>query len=201
MALAKDIMTDEVVTVKGSATVAEAVLLMKYKGMHSLVVERCTPDDAYGIVTSADVANKIAAHGKDPKITKVYEIMTKPCLVVSPDLAVEYVAQLFSWFGIDHAPVVQGDLLGVISHTDILFKGNLVENPRVPLLQRALEEAVAKARATSATEGPNAQASKEAWEEANAIEAELAFLQGIFPEKNAAELFGNAVPTEEPAIL
>ena len=201
MAIVKDIMTEEVITVKGSATVAEAVLLMKYEGVHSLVIERCTPDDAYGIVTSADIANKIAARGRDPKITNVSEIMTKPCLVVSPDLAIEYVAQLFSWFGIDHAPVVEGDLLGVISHTDILFKGNMVENPRVPLLQKALEKAIARARAASAAEGPNAKASCEAWEEANEIEAELAFIQGIFPEKSAAELFGDKTPTEEPAVL
>jgi CBS domain-containing protein len=36
---AEDIMTREVVTIYGSAIVADAVKLMKYKGLRSLVVE------------------------------------------------------------------------------------------------------------------------------------------------------------------
>jgi CBS domain-containing protein len=200
MATAKDIMTDEVAVVKGSATVAEAVLLMKFKRLHSLIVDRRSPDDAYGIVTSADVANKVVAFGKDPKTVKVYEIMTKPCLVVNPDLAVEYVARLFANFGIDRAPVIQGELLGIISESDILLKGDFLENPRVPLLQKALRGAVAKARAASAADGPDIEATKAAWEEVNEIEAELAFIQDVVPEKAAADLYGDALAAKEPAL-
>ena len=39
MMKAEDIMTTEVVTIRGSATVAEAVDSMKYKGLRSLIVE------------------------------------------------------------------------------------------------------------------------------------------------------------------
>ncbi|MGK7892171.1 MAG: CBS domain-containing protein, partial [Xenococcus sp. (in: cyanobacteria)] len=35
----KDIMTTEVITISGSATVAEAVKLMKDKGLRALIVE------------------------------------------------------------------------------------------------------------------------------------------------------------------
>ncbi len=38
MLRAKDIMTKEVVTISGSATVAEAVKLMKDKGLRALIV-------------------------------------------------------------------------------------------------------------------------------------------------------------------
>jgi CBS domain-containing protein len=40
MPKAKYIMTTDVVTIQGTATVAEAVALMKQKGVRSLIVER-----------------------------------------------------------------------------------------------------------------------------------------------------------------
>jgi CBS domain-containing protein len=46
MTKAVDIMTTEVATISGSTTVAEAVKLMKLQGLHSLVVERRTDEDA-----------------------------------------------------------------------------------------------------------------------------------------------------------
>jgi CBS domain-containing protein len=196
MATAKDIMTDDVATIKGSATVAEAVQLMKFKQLHSLIVERRSPEDAYGIVTDTDIVNKVVAYGKDPKTAKVYEIMTKPCLVINPDLGVEYVARLFAHFGIDRAPVIQNDLLGIISDTDILLKGDFIDNPRVPLLQKALQAEVAHARAISAAKGPYSAAGKAAWEAVAELEAELAFCQGSTPAQTAVE----EAPQAEPAL-
>ncbi len=196
MATAKDIMTDEVATIKGSATVAEAVQLMKFKQLHSLIVERRGSDDAYGIVTNTDIVNKVVAYGKDPTAVKVSEIMTKPCLVINPDLSIEYVARLFAHFGIDRAPVIQNELLGIISDTDILFKGDFIDNPRVPLLQKALQAEVAHARAISAAKGPYSKAGKAAWEAVAELEAELAFCQGKAPDQTAVEI----EPQAEPAL-
>lgn len=61
---------------------------------------------------------------------KVYEVMTKPCIVVNPDLGVEYVARLFANSGIRRAPVVKDHLLGIISIGDILKKSDFVEKPK-----------------------------------------------------------------------
>ncbi len=56
MMKAEDIMTKDVVTIRGSATVAEAVGLMKEKGLRALVVNRRYDNDAYGIiVTETDI--------------------------------------------------------------------------------------------------------------------------------------------------
>jgi CBS domain-containing protein len=189
MTKAKDVMTEDVATIKGSATVADAVKLMKFKGLHSLIVERRTDDDAYGIVTDLDIANKVVAFGKDPQHVKVYEVMVKPCVVINPDLAIEYVARLFSLTGIDRAPVIQGELLGILSVTDILQKGDFLENPRVPLLEKALQEAIALARAEAATNA-NSDAAKAAWDEVADIEAELAFCKGEAPAQTAYAQFG-----------
>ncbi|MGK7938284.1 MAG: CBS domain-containing protein [Xenococcaceae cyanobacterium] len=130
MMRAEEIMTKDVVTISGSATIAEAVKIMKDKGLRALIVDRRSDSDPYGIVTETDIVYKVAAFGHDPKKMRVYEIMTKPCVIVNPDLGVEYVARLFSSTRIRRAPVVKGELLGVISISDILNKSDFVEKPK-----------------------------------------------------------------------
>ncbi|NES82840.1 MAG: CBS domain-containing protein, partial [Moorea sp. SIO2B7] len=130
MMKAEEIMTKDVVTIRGSATVAEAVKLMKEKGLRSLIVEVRNENDPYGIVTETDIVYKVAAYGHDPKKMRVYEIMTKPCIVVNPELGAEYVARLFANTGIRRAPVIKGKLLGIISISDILKKSDFVEKPK-----------------------------------------------------------------------
>ncbi|MBE9043081.1 CBS domain-containing protein [Pleurocapsales cyanobacterium LEGE 10410] len=130
MMQAQEIMTKDVVTISGSATIAEAVKLMKDKGLRALIVERRSDSDPYGIVTETDIVYKVAAFGHDPKKMRVYEIMTKPCVIINPDLGVEYVARLFANTRIRRAPVVKGKLLGVISISDILNKSDFVEKPK-----------------------------------------------------------------------
>jgi FOG: CBS domain len=64
----------------------------------------------------------VIAYGKDPSTVQVHEIMTKPVITVNPDLAVEYVARLFVNTGIRRAPVIQGEILGIVSVSDIIRK-------------------------------------------------------------------------------
>ena len=127
---AAQIMTKDVVTIRGFASVADAVALMKEKGLRALVVEPRHDADPYGMVTETDIIYKVAAFGHDPKKMHVYEIMTKPCVVVNPELGVEYVARLFAQTKIRRAPVIKDGLLGVISITDILRKSDFVEKPK-----------------------------------------------------------------------
>ncbi len=130
MMRAEDIMTRNVVTISGSATIAEAVKLMKDKGLRALIVEPRNERDPYGMVTETDIVYKVAAYGHDPKTMRVFEIMTKPCITVNPDLGVEYVARLFANTKIRRAPVVKGELLGIISISDIMHKSDFVEKPK-----------------------------------------------------------------------
>ncbi|MEO0928593.1 MAG: CBS domain-containing protein [Cyanobacteria bacterium J06643_13] len=130
MMQAQEIMTKNVLTISGSATVAEAVEIMKEKSLRALIVDRRSDSDPYGIITETDIVYKVAAFGHDPKKMRVYEIMTKPCIIVNPDLGVEYAARLFANTRIRRAPVVKGELLGVISISDILNKSDFVEKPK-----------------------------------------------------------------------
>ncbi|MBH8553952.1 CBS domain-containing protein [Nostocaceae cyanobacterium CENA357] len=174
MMKAEDIMTTDVVTIRGSATVAEAVGLMKEKGLRALVVDRRSDDDAYGIVTETDVVYKVTAYGKDAKQIRVYEIMSKPCIVVNPELGVEYVARLFANTGIHRAPVIHGKLLGIISITDILTKSNFVEAPKVLVLEERIDKAIAEARAVCTENGAYSKACAVAWDEVEELQAEAA---------------------------
>ncbi len=195
MLKASDIMTTDVATIRGSATVAEAVKLMKFKQLRALVVETRTTQDAYGIVTHTDIITKVVAYGKDPAQMRVFEIMTKPCIVVNPDLGVEYVARLFANTGLRIAPVIQGELLGIVSETDILYKADFVENPKVPLLQRELQRAIEEAKEISAAKGAAAAVSLKAWELVDDLEAEAAYQEGVpFAEKTAFQLFCDQHP-------
>jgi len=123
MLKARDIMTTEVVTVDGAATVAEAVRLMKEKGVRALIVERRSNDDAYGIVTQRDIIYSVMAERKDPTKVKIHEVMTKPLVVVNPDLDAVYVARLMAQKGLSRAPVIyEQKLQGVVSVTDLITK-------------------------------------------------------------------------------
>lgn len=123
MLKAKEIMSTNVVTIHESAWIAEAIALMKEHNVHALIVEPKDEDDAYGIISEADIAYKVIGFGRDPKALSVRDVMTKPCVVVNPDLGVEYVARLFANTHLHKAPVIQEELLGVISVTDILHRG------------------------------------------------------------------------------
>jgi CBS domain-containing protein len=171
---ARDIMTTDVVTISGSATVAEAVKIMKDKKLRALVVDRRSNNDPYGIVTETDIVYKIAAYGHDPKKMRVYEIMTKPCVVVNPDLGVEYIARLFANTRIRRAPVIEGKLLGIVSVTDILKKGDIVEKPKPLYIEDRLEAARDEARSICAAQGDTSPDCAAAWDVVEELQAALA---------------------------
>lgn len=119
-ATAREVITTHVEYVDGTATVAEAIRLMREKHVSSLLVNRRSREDAWGIVTRKDVVNKIVDPGKDPNEMKVFEIMSKPLVTVSPGLALKYCARLFNSTGIRRAPVFDGrQIIGILSNTDI----------------------------------------------------------------------------------
>jgi CBS domain-containing protein len=186
---AKDIMTQDVALIRGSATIDEAVRLMRLRQVRSLVVETRNDEDAYGIITEADIAYKVVAFGKDTKQVRVYEVMTKPCIVVNPDLGIEYVARLFAQTGILQAPVIQGELLGIISVGDIVHKADFLDNPKLTYLEQKLKQVISDARSVAAQFGSRSKESNEAWDLVDELEAEFAFQSGKFPEKTARELF------------
>ena len=140
MATVADIMTAEVVTIRSAARVTQAITLMQQRGVTALIVEKINNSDAYGIVTAGDIVGKVIAFGRDPSRLRVYEVMSKPCLVLNPHLGIEHAARLLSQNHFHSAPVVQGKLLGILSITDILQRSSKIEKPQVLVLANKIQQ-------------------------------------------------------------
>jgi CBS domain-containing protein len=161
---ASDIMTKDVVTIPSSATVAEAIQLMRERAYRSLIVDRDDEQDAYGIITETDITYKVTVLGKNPQQIRVSEVMTKPCIVVNPNLSIENVAKLFANNRLLTAPVIQGQLLGIISISDILPKSTMLEQLHEALSDPKLQELVQPIRTVHQEEGSHSKTYTAVWD-------------------------------------
>jgi len=194
MLKASDIMTKDVATIRSSATVAEAVRLLKARDWKALIVERRHEQDAYGIITESDIVYQVIAYGKDPSKVRVYEIMTKPCIVVNPDLGLEYVARLFADHNLQRAPVIQGELVGIISLADILANSKFLEQPHTILLEQQLQDEIKKARVVCAQKGIHSEECAAAWDVIEELQAEIAHQRSQKVMKTAFEEYCDEYP-------
>jgi CBS domain-containing protein len=188
------IMTKDVIAIRGSARVTEAVKLMKEKGIHTLIVDRQHTEDAYGIVTDTDIMEKVVAFGKDAQKIRVYEIMTKPCIVVNPDLSVEYAARLFTNTNIRSAPVIKDELLGIVTATDIINKGDFIEQPKEVEFENKIKTAVEEARRVCSEKGHSSPECATAWDIVEELQAEAAHQRARKPKKTALEEYLEEFP-------
>jgi CBS domain-containing protein len=194
MLRAVDIMTKDVATIRSAATVAEAVSLMRARDWKALIVDRRHEQDAYGMITESDIVYKVIAYGKDPFKVRVYEVMTKPCVVVNPDLGLEYIARLFANFNIQRAPVIQNELLGIISLADILANSHFLEQPRSVLLEQELQDEIKKARAVCSLKGIRSEECAAAWDVVEELQAEIAHQKAEKLVKTAFEEYCDEFP-------
>lgn len=107
-------MSTPVETIAQDATVMEAAQRMHEKEISALMV-RTTPQS---IVSSTDVLRAVA-EGRDVTALRVADVMTTDVETATPDLYMEEVAAMMTTYGIKHLPVVDDDLVGMISSTDI----------------------------------------------------------------------------------
>ncbi|MBD2437975.1 CBS domain-containing protein [Nostoc sp. FACHB-110] len=189
MLKAADVMTKDVATIRSSATVAEAVELMRARDWRALIVDRRHAQDAYGIISESDIVYKVIAYGKDPHKTRVYEVMTKPCIAINPDLGLEYVARLFAQHHLHRAPVIQGELVGIISLTDILALSDFIEQPQSLLLEQQLQAEIKKARAVCSEKGVHSEECAAAWDAVDEMQSEIAHQTAEIIDRTAFDDF------------
>lgn len=118
--LVKDVMKTHVVTIKPHASLKEAMQLMKKHHLKSLVVEKCSPSDAYGIVTNSQVLQTILVEEGDIELLNVFDVYTKPAFSVSAEIDVKYAAKMMLELNIKRVVVTDNnELKGVLSVTDL----------------------------------------------------------------------------------
>lgn len=123
---AREIMDPKMVFIDGLATAKEAVDTMRQEKVDSLIVNKRTDKDAYGIVRINDLINGVIIPDRTSMEVNVYEIMVKPVLTIPADMDVRFVASLFMRLNLWEAPVEErGELLGMISLSTIILKNAL----------------------------------------------------------------------------
>lgn len=189
-----DIMTPEVVTIRNSATVAKAAKLMRQREVKALIVEKSYELDAYGILSVQDIVGKIIAFGYDPSNKRVFEIMNKPCIALNPDLGIEYAARLLTQASLHSAPVIQSELLGILSVSDILEHSNAIEQPQERELARRIQTLSDNAYRVCRENGPGSLVCANAWTQVDALQAEFSYQRSRPLEKTASQTFWGEYP-------
>ena len=117
----RDWMSSPVIVVDPDSSVKYALTLMRRRKIHSVVVATSEKNPEYGIVTSTDIRDKIAAAGRNPAETTVSEIMSGPIITGNPDWTLMECSKVMQEHHIHHLPIADesGALIGLISATDI----------------------------------------------------------------------------------
>jgi len=118
----RDVMVKNVITVEADYTVKHAAKIMNRCGIGCVLVMES--ERVVGIVTERDLLKKVVSVASDPEKTLVKEIMSRPIIVVGPDVALEDAMRLMFKHKIKKLPVVEGyggdaKLVGLVTLTDI----------------------------------------------------------------------------------
>jgi CBS domain-containing protein len=111
-------MIKSVVTLQEDVSAYEAVKLMNENRIGCLVVLQY--GQVVGIVTERDMLERVLEKCKNPKETKVTEIMTKRVIVGKPSMQLDEAAKLMFENRVKKLPIVDGNhLVGLVTLTDL----------------------------------------------------------------------------------
>ena len=163
MLTVRDIMTRPVVVIRSSATVENAIWLMRSQRVRSLIVEEEDQSGPYGIITEKDIVYDVIATGDNPQFVRIKDIMWQPCITLPIDATLQQAAQTLAEAGIHRAPVIENDkLIGIVSVTDIIVKGH-PGTPPEDELSRRVQDALQHARVLDDPDAQMRQDCETAW--------------------------------------
>jgi predicted transcriptional regulator len=117
---ASEIMNKHVLSVDQGISVKEAVQVMADNDIGALVVQIEGP--TFGIFTQSDLLKRVVATERDPKTTKIKDVMTKSIKCAQAEDSVEDLLKIMYEEDIRYLPVMdKRRLVGIISTAD-LFK-------------------------------------------------------------------------------
>lgn len=121
--LVREIMTpsDRIITISPLAKVRELLQLMQEKKVKSVVVERNSAHDAFGLVTYTSILHAIFAEDSDMDLINVYDIAAKPIISVCGELNIRYAAKMMVEHKVNRLLVMQNnEMTGLVSMNDIV---------------------------------------------------------------------------------
>lgn len=114
----KQVMSRNIVALLPGDTAYEAAALMNEHHVGSLPV--VSGGEVKGILTDRDIVLRCVAGAKDPKTTRVSEIMSPDVVYVTPDQTVSDAAKMMASEQVRRLPVIKdGYIDGIISLADI----------------------------------------------------------------------------------
>lgn len=114
------LMRRSVLTLPEGTTARAAAVLMKERGVGSVVVVR--GGALTGIVTERDLVQRVLALVKDPDRTLLGEIMTSPVATIEPAASVEEAAHKMKELKVKRLVVaLDGQVRGIVTVTDIAY--------------------------------------------------------------------------------
>lgn len=112
-------MTQEVVTVAPTATVADALEIIRTHNIRHLPV--LDGGRLVGVVTDRDLRMALDADGGGARETSVADVMSGSPVTASPDMTIESAAELLAERRLGCLPVLEaGELVGILTDSDLL---------------------------------------------------------------------------------
>lgn len=130
MTTCRDVMTPDPVCRLGNDTVDKAAQVMKNEDVGSVpVVESYESKKLVGIVTDRDLTLKVVADGRDPRSTKIQDVMTRNPITCRADDDLENALNEMAEYQVRRIPVVDREnrIVGIIAQADVATR---TENPR-----------------------------------------------------------------------
>ena len=122
----EEVMTKNVVALNEDVTAYDAVKLMNENKIGCLVVLQY--GQVVGIVTERDMLERVLEKCRNPKETKVTEIMTKRVIVGKLGIRLDEAAKLMFEKKVKKLPIVEGNrLVGLVTLTDLARVASLDE--------------------------------------------------------------------------
>jgi CBS domain-containing protein len=110
----------QVVKVSPDCVIAEACFLMEQNNVGCLIAEQ--EGKLRGIVTDRDIALKVAGAQRDPRTTRVGDIMTHDPIRISVNSDLHHLTALMHAYHVRRVPIVDGadTTLGIVTMDDLI---------------------------------------------------------------------------------
>jgi CBS domain-containing protein len=117
-ATVKDIATRKLIVVDENDSVYDAVVMMTAEDIGAIVV--ASVREPVGILTERDLMKKVVLEERDPKNTKVGEVMSRPLITIRSDASFGEATQLMQERKIRRLLVEEdGKIVGIITQRDL----------------------------------------------------------------------------------